>query len=75
MKAIKSLYLNSRAAVRVEGELSEWFEAMVLIYMHKIIKSSNLRGTVVLDGNVISARAFADNLALFGSLEQELQNS
>lgn len=27
LKAIKSLYLNSRAAVRVEGELSKWFEA------------------------------------------------
>lgn len=43
--------------------------------MDKIIKSANLRGEVVLENNSITSLAYADDLALFGSSEQELQNN
>lgn len=88
LSAIKSLYACSEAAVRMDGELSEWFEVrnglrqgctisplLFLIYMDKLIKSAQLRGRVTLGGNIISALAYADDLVLVGSSEQELQNS
>lgn len=41
--------------------------------MDTIIKSANLRSQVVLEDNLIFARTYADDLAQFGSSEQELQ--
>lgn len=88
LRAIKSLYANSKAVVRVDGDLSDWFEVrnglrqgctisplLFIIYMDKLIKSANLRGNVALGSNIISALAYADDLVLFGSSEEELQNS
>lgn len=53
---------------------------LVSPYMYKIINSANLKGRVVLDGNLTSEFANADGLiycglTLFGSSEHELQDS
>ncbi|XP_031638882.1 uncharacterized protein LOC116351002 [Contarinia nasturtii] len=61
LRAIKSLYANSKSAVRVDGDLSDWFE----------VRNGLRQGW----GNIISALAYADDLVLFGSSEQELQDS
>lgn len=88
LEAIKSLYVNCRAAVRIDGRLSEWFDVkngvrqgctisplLFIIYMDKLIKVSNLKGKVVLGNNDISSLAYADDLSLCGSSEEELQSN
>ena len=88
LDAIKSLYVNCRAAVRIDGKLSDWFDVnngvrqgctisplLFIIYMDKLIKDSNLKGKVVLGNNEVSSLAYADDLCLFSSSEEELQSN
>ena len=43
--------------------------------MDKLIKSANLKGKVVLGENEVSSLAYADDLTIFASSEEELQSN
>jgi len=88
LEAIKGMYKSSRAAVRIDGKLSGWFNVtnglrqgcslsplLFIIFMDKIIKSARLRGNINIGGNVISSLAYADDLVLMANSATDLQDS
>lgn len=77
LEAIKSLYVDSRAAVRIDGELSESFEVgegvrqgcclsplLFIIFIDKIIRQANIQGNVEIGEVIYNLLAFADDLVL-----------
>ena len=86
LRAIKSMYVESRAAVRIDGEVSAWFEVkegvrqgcclsplLFIIFMDKIVKSANINGNVDIGGVVFNCLSYADDLVLLSSVASDLQ--
>lgn len=87
LEAIKSIYVGSKAAVRIDGELSEAFEVnegvrqgcclsplLFIIFMDKIIKQANIQGDVKVGEVIMKILAYADDLVLMTDNVGELQN-
>lgn len=83
-----NIYKSSRAAVRIDGKLSSWFDVSIglrqgcslspllfIIFMDKIIKTAHLRGNINIGGNIISSLAYADDLVLMANSVIDLQRS
>lgn len=88
LKSIQSLYVNSRAAVRIDGKLSSWFQVgngvrqgcclsplLFVIYMDKIIKSARFSGKVNIGDISVDCLAYADDLVLMADSVGDLQLS
>lgn len=88
LRAIQGMYKNSRAAVRIDGRISDWFNVatglkqgcplsplLFVIFMDKIIKTARLGGSINIGGNVISSLAYADDLVLMANSIADLQES
>jgi hypothetical protein len=84
--AIKSIYSGSKAAVRIDGEISEAFEVnegvrqgcclsplLFIIFMDKIIKQANLQGNVEIGEVIMKILAYADDLTLLADNADDLQ--
>lgn len=88
LKAIKSIYLGSKAAVRIDGELSDSFDVdegvrqgcclsplLFIIFMDKIIKHANLEGNVRIGEVIMKILAYADDLVVMADDAKELQSN
>src|ERR1700743_2313648 len=77
LEANKSLYIDSRAAVRMDGELTESFEVgedvrqgcclsplLFIIFIDKIIRRADVQGNVEVGEVIYNLLAFADDLVL-----------
>lgn len=86
LEAVKSIYVDSRAAVRIDGELSESFEVkegvrqgcclspiLFIIFMDKIIKQAGIQGNVEVGDVVFNLLSFADDLVVLMNNPDELQ--
>ena len=86
LSAIKSIYSGSRAAVRIDGEISEAFEVnegvrqgcclsplLFIIFMDKIIKQAELKGNVEVGEVIMKILAYADDLILLAENVRDLQ--
>lgn len=84
--AIKSIYVDSKASVRIDGEISDSFEVsegvrqgcclsplLFIIFMDKIIKRADIQGNVEVGEVIYNLLAFADDLVLVMSDVVELQ--
>jgi len=84
--AIKSIYSGSKAAVRIDGEISESFEdnegvrqgcclspRLFIIFMDKIVKQANLQGNVEIGEVIMKILAYADDLTLLADNADDLQ--
>src|ERR1700761_8002891 len=77
LEAIKSIYVGSKAAVRIDGEISEAFEVeegvrqgccltplLFIIFMGKIIRQANIEGNIEVGEVIVKVLAYADDLIL-----------
>ena len=77
LSAIKSIYVGSKAAVRIDGEMSESFEVsegvrqgccvsplLFIIFMDKIIRQANIEGNIEVGEVIMKILAYADDLIL-----------
>ena len=86
LSAIKSIYVGSKAAVRIDGEMSESFEVnegvrqgcclsplLFIIFMDKIIRQANIEGNIEVGEVIMKILAYADDLILLMNDVSELQ--
>ena len=88
LRAIKSMYRESRAAIRIDSRISSWFDVgngvrqgcnlsplLFIIYMDKIIKEADFQGGVHIGGSAVNSLAYADDLVILAESAEELQNN
>ena len=88
LQAIKGLYLDSQAAVRVDGKLSSWFRVvsgvrqgcnlsplLFILFMDHMLKTINWQGEIKIGENKISSLAYADDLVVMADSIERLQNN
>ena len=90
LRAIKSLYQASEACVRVDGEVSEWFEVkqgvrqgcplspwLFNIFLDMVVREAqtNFQGGVKLDTCQVQVLLFADDTVLVTETEEDLEHN
>ena len=88
LKAIKSIYVDNWAAVRIDGRMSSWSRVLTgvrqgcnlspllfIVYMDHLLKGINWQGGIQLGGNVVSSLAYADDLVLMADSAERLQSN
>ena len=88
IRILENMYKDTFSALRVDGELTEWFEHIVRVLQRgvlsplllnmflEIVIAIALRGTgsgAVINGVLLSHLRFADDIALLAEKEKELQ--
>ena len=90
LRVIKSMYQASEACVRVDGEMSEWFEVkqgvrqgcplspwLFNIFLDMVVREArtNFHGGVKLDTCQVQVLLFADDTVLVTEREEDLQHN
>ena len=86
IEAITGIYIGNKAAVRIDGEMSEAFEVeegvrqgcclsplLLIIFMDKIIRQASTDGNIEVGGVIMKILAYADDLNLLRDNVEDLQ--
>ena len=88
LDAIRALYRNSTAMVRICGKLSKPFEVrngvrqgcglsplLFIIYMDRVLKSANFNSKIKIENIEVSCLAYADDVVILAESEEALQEN
>ncbi|XP_067001635.2 LINE-1 retrotransposable element ORF2 protein isoform X1 [Anabrus simplex] len=88
LKAIKGIYVDNWASVRIDGRMSSWFRVLTgvrqgcnlspllfVVYMDHLLKGIKWQGGIQLGRNVVSSLAYADDLVLMADCAESLQSN